>query len=124
MDVRVQVLDACELLPDIRAMPNGDATLVSDCGDNLSGGQQARVSLARTLYSTADVYLLDAVLAPLDAAVAASVLRSILFSPLTSHSTIIFATQRQAVVESGDFVLHMEAGRLLRWSGSLGGMAL
>ena len=108
----MQVLDACELLPDIRAMPSGDATLVSDCGDNLSGGQQARVSLARTLYSSADVYLLDAVLSPLDDAVASSVLRSILFSPLTAYSTIIFATQRQAVVESGDFVLHMEAGKV------------
>lgn len=116
----VQVLDACELLPDIRAMPNGDFTLVSDCGDNLSGGQQARISLARTLYGAADVYLLDAVLSALDEGVAAAVLRSILFSPLTSNSTIIFATQKQSVMESGDFVLHMDSGRIVSVVGQQG----
>lgn len=50
-------------------MPNGDATLIGDRGVSLSGGQRARVSLARALYIDADVYLLDDPLSAVDAAV-------------------------------------------------------
>lgn len=50
-------------------MPNGDSTLIGDRGVSLSGGQRARVSLARALYMDADVYLLDDPLSAVDAAV-------------------------------------------------------
>jgi len=40
-------------------MPDGDQTLVGERGVSLSGGQKTRISLARALYSNADVYLLD-----------------------------------------------------------------
>lgn len=56
-------------LQDIELMPNGDATLIGDRGVSLSGGQRARVSLARALYIDADVYLLDDPLSAVDAAV-------------------------------------------------------
>ena len=50
-------------------MPHGDMTLIGDRGVSLSGGQRARVSLARALYMDADVYLLDDPLSAVDAAV-------------------------------------------------------
>lgn len=50
-------------------MPHGDLTLIGDRGVSLSGGQRARVSLARALYMDADVYLLDDPLSAVDAAV-------------------------------------------------------
>ena len=50
-------------------MPKGDATLIGDRGVTLSGGQRARVSLARALYMNADIYLLDDPLAAVDTAV-------------------------------------------------------
>lgn len=50
-------------------MPNGDTTLIGDRGVSLSGGQRARVSLARALYMDADIYLLDDPLSAVDAAV-------------------------------------------------------
>lgn len=50
-------------------MPEGDQTLVGERGVSLSGGQKARISLARALYYDADVYLLDDPLSAVDAKV-------------------------------------------------------
>ncbi|XP_062859407.1 ATP-binding cassette sub-family C member 3 isoform X2 [Trichomycterus rosablanca] len=64
------VLDACALTPDLDVLPGGDQTEIGEKGINLSGGQRQRVSLARALYSEADVYLLDDPLSAVDAHVA------------------------------------------------------
>lgn len=50
-------------------MPLGDSTLIGDRGVSLSGGQRARVSLARALYTEADIYLLDDPLSAVDSVV-------------------------------------------------------
>ena len=50
-------------------MPYGDMTLIDDRGARLSGGQRARISLARALYMDGDVYLLDDPLSSVDTAV-------------------------------------------------------
>ena len=54
---------------DIDAMISGDLTLVGERGVTLSGGQKARVNLARAVYHEADIYLLDDPLSAVDAAV-------------------------------------------------------
>ncbi|KAH9967354.1 metal resistance protein YCF1 [Russula dissimulans] len=65
------VLDACALRPDLALLPKGDLTEVGEKGTCiLSGGQRARVSLARAVYSRADLLLLDDVLAAVDSQVA------------------------------------------------------
>jgi ABC-type nitrate/sulfonate/bicarbonate transport system ATPase subunit len=60
-------LERAALHADLRALPAGDATIVGEAGVQLSGGQRARVSLARALYSRAAVVFLDDVLAAVDA---------------------------------------------------------
>jgi len=50
-------------------MADGDGTMIGDKGVTLSGGQKARISLARALYYDADVYLLDDPLSALDSVV-------------------------------------------------------
>ena len=50
-------------------MPDGEMTLIGDRGASLSGGQKARISLARALYFKADIYLLDDPLSAVDPAV-------------------------------------------------------
>lgn len=62
-----KVLEACALTPDIAMLPGGDQTEIGEKGINLSGGQKQRVSLARAVYSNADVFLLDDPLSAVDA---------------------------------------------------------
>ncbi|KAM9612284.1 ATP-binding cassette sub-family C member 2 isoform 1-T4 [Morphnus guianensis] len=62
-----QVIKACALLPDLELLPAGDQTEIGEKGINLSGGQKQRVSLARAVYSNADIYVLDDPLSAVDA---------------------------------------------------------
>ena len=55
---------------DVALLVDGDLTLVGERGVTLSGGQKARVNLARVLYHDADIYLLDDPLSAVDAGVA------------------------------------------------------
>ena len=54
---------------DFVRLPRGDKTLIGDRGVNLSGGQRARVGLARAIYSKASIVLLDDILSAVDAKV-------------------------------------------------------
>ena len=52
------MIEVCALQQDIASLPAGDETEIGEKGINLSGGQKARVSLARAMYSNADVLIL------------------------------------------------------------------
>jgi len=93
------VIDACELNTDISILPRGDATDLGAQGTSLSGGQKARIALARAVYSRADVYLLDDVLSAVDEHVGGQLIRK-LFSVdgLLAGSTIIMATHSLKVL--------------------------
>ncbi|HEY6437467.1 MAG TPA: ATP-binding cassette domain-containing protein, partial [Ignavibacteriaceae bacterium] len=54
-----KVIKSCALEPDLKILAAGDMTEIGEKGINLSGGQKQRVSLARAVYSNADIYLLD-----------------------------------------------------------------
>jgi ATP-binding cassette subfamily C (CFTR/MRP) protein 1 len=60
-------IEACGLKPDLDMLPGGDMTEIGERGINLSGGQKQRISLARAVYSQADIYLLDDTLSAVDA---------------------------------------------------------
>lgn len=64
------VIEACALVDDLAMLRDGDETQVGEKGITLSGGQKARISLARTVYARADIYLLDDPLSSVDAHVA------------------------------------------------------
>jgi len=60
--LRVSCLDR-----DINILPAGDMTLIGEKGINLSGGQKARVNLARAVYNESSLVLLDDPLSAVDA---------------------------------------------------------
>lgn len=61
-----EVVSACALTSDFLTLNKGDQTEVGEKGISLSGGQKARLALARAVYSGADVYLLDDTLSAVD----------------------------------------------------------
>lgn len=65
-----KILNSCALKPDLDIMPAGDLTEIGEKGINLSGGQKQRISLARAVYSKADIYMLDDPLSAVDSHVA------------------------------------------------------
>uniref|UniRef100_A0A8C3UU04 MRP3 protein n=1 Tax=Catharus ustulatus TaxID=91951 RepID=A0A8C3UU04_CATUS len=63
-------LEVCALKTDLEVLPGGDQTEIGEKGINLSGGQRQRVSLARAVYSSAEIFLLDDPLSAVDSHVA------------------------------------------------------
>lgn len=60
------VVKVCALEKDFEQFPNGDLSIVGDRGASLSGGQKARINLARAVYRDTDIYLLDDPLSAVD----------------------------------------------------------
>ncbi|KAM0253895.1 hypothetical protein ACHAQJ_007070 [Trichoderma viride] len=93
-----QVLHACALLPDLAALPDGDQTKLEEDGVGLSGGQKARVALARAVYSNCKILLLDDPLAALDHDTASAIVRRFLQGSLAQDRTIVMVTHRDDLV--------------------------
>lgn len=106
-----QVLEACALLPDLQALPAGDATEIGERGINLSGGQKARVSLARSVYANADIYLLDDPLGAVDAHVRSHIFQRC-FLGLLSGKTRILATHSTEFATQVSRVLTLNSGKI------------
>lgn len=101
-----RVVEACALLADFAALPEGDLTEVGEKGVNLSGGQKARVSLARALYKRADLYFLDDPLAAVDQAVGRHIFRwAIGPDSIAAQSTRILVTHSRAHLPACDWIV-------------------
>jgi len=90
-----EVIQVCALTRDIELLPSGLDTLVGERGISLSGGQKARVNLARALYRDADVYLLDDPLSAVDASVAKHIFEECIKGYLKSKTVILVTHQLQ-----------------------------
>jgi len=108
-----QVLDACALRPDLEVLPSGDSTEIGERGVNLSGGQKARVSLARAIYSLCPLVLLDDPLSAVDAHVAKHLVDNVLKGKLLEGRSIVLVTHQVALsAPIADFIVVMDAGRV------------
>ncbi|KAK7005853.1 ATP-binding cassette transporter [Favolaschia claudopus] len=87
-----KVLYQCCLERDLELLDAGDMTEVGEKGLTLSGGQKARVTLARAIYARADIILLDDVLAALDVHTAKWIVEKCLSGDLVKHRTVVLVT--------------------------------
>jgi ABC-type multidrug transport system fused ATPase/permease subunit len=108
------VLRACCLDIDLSLFgPSGDLTMIGERGVNLSGGQKARVSLARALYIDADIYLLDDPLAAVDRTVAKKIYDQCIGPRgLISKKTRLLVTHQAKFVSDSHKTILLENGRI------------
>jgi PrtD family type I secretion system ABC transporter len=93
----------------IQAMPNGYETQIGDGGAALSGGQRQRVALARTIYRTPPLVVLDEPNASLDSAGEQALVGAIAHLK-ASKCTIVFVTHKSNFLSLADKILLMQGG--------------
>lgn len=109
-----QTVNACALVDDFRSLPDGDQTEVGERGISLSGGQKARVALARAVYARADVYILDDVLSAVDQHVGRHLINNVLGSNgLLAGKARILATNAITVLKEADYMYLLRDGSIL-----------
>ena len=101
-----KVVAACCLLTDFDQLRNGDLTIVGDRGVQLSGGQRARIGLARALYRDSDVLLLDDPLSAVDSRVGRVIFYdAILNLALGRNKCVVLATHQHQFIHEQRCVL-------------------
>ena len=93
-------------------LPNGEETEIGEKGINLSGGQKARVSLARAAYSGADIVLMDDSLSAVDAYVGKTLLDTLLLNGPLADKTRVLVTHALHVLDKTDYIYVMDEGKI------------
>jgi ATP-binding cassette subfamily C (CFTR/MRP) protein 1 len=108
-----KTVKACALLDDFVQLPDGDETVVGERGISLSGGQKARVALARAVYARADIYLFDDCLSAVDSHVGRHLIDNVLgMNGLLSSKCRVLATNSIAVLSSADYIYQLKDGEI------------
>ena len=110
------VFGAC-LEDDLKVLPGGPLSEIGERGINLSGGQKARVSLARAIYSDADIYLLDDPISAVDAHVGMHIIEHCLLGVL-KHKTVLLVTHHLPILPKCDMIVILEDNGTVKVSGS------
>lgn len=102
------VAKRCQLVQDFAQLPNGDQTLVGSDGMNLSVGQRHRVSLARAVFTRADVIVIDDIFSSQDQATTTEIVKQLLGPNgllRQSETTVVVATHLSVVLDASDEAL-------------------
>lgn len=109
-----KTVKACALEDDFAALPDGDQTEVGERGISLSGGQKARLSLARAVYARADIYILDDVLSAVDQHVGRHLIDHVLGAKgLLGGKTRVLTTNSIPVLMEANYVSLIRDGRII-----------
>ena len=108
-----KVMEACALTPDVDDLICGDLTVIGTPGIVLSAGQRARISLARAVYSEAEIYLLDEPLACMGSHIADYIFSNCILGMLSSHVCIL-ATKREKYLQQASRILLLMNGVIVR----------
>jgi len=106
-----EILTVCALQDDIDILPAGDQTEIGERGINLSGGQKARVALARAMYSPETrLLLLDDPLSAVDSHVGEHLFTQAIEGPISHGKTRILVTHHVHILSRCDSVIVMDQG--------------
>jgi ATP-binding cassette subfamily C (CFTR/MRP) protein 4 len=106
-----KVIKKCALERDFQLFANGDKTIVGERGMSLSGGQKARISLARAVYRNASVYLLDDPLSAVDAHVGKHLFDQCIKDFLRGN-VVILVTHQLQFLQHADRIVILEDGKI------------
>ena len=107
-----RVVGACCLDADFARMSSGDATDVGERGAMLSGGQRARVGLARAVYQNKELYLIDDVFSAVDVPVGKQIYQKCIYG-LLRGKTRLLCTHHPSFISGANSVLLMEGGQVV-----------
>ncbi|XP_043656548.1 probable multidrug resistance-associated protein lethal(2)03659 [Drosophila teissieri] len=106
-----KVVKKCALERDFELLPFKDKTIVGERGASLSGGQKARISLARAVYRETSIYLLDDPLSAVDTHVARHLFEQCMRGYLRER-IVILATHQLQFLQHADQIVIMDKGRV------------
>ncbi|XP_060681943.1 multidrug resistance-associated protein 4 isoform X2 [Hemiscyllium ocellatum] len=106
------IIAACALKRDLELFQDGDLTQIGDRGVTLSGGQKARINLARSVYQDADIYLLDDPLSAVDAEVGRHLFEQCITGVLKNKPRILVTHQLQ-YLSAADQILVLKEGQMV-----------
>lgn len=112
LDNYIDTVQFCEFERDIIMQREGDQTMIGDRGVTLSGGQKARLGLARALYQDKEIYLMDDPISALDAHVRSQIIKNVYFGKLKDRTRIL-VTHAIDFLPKADRIVFMDEGRIV-----------
>lgn len=112
----LDVTRACALITDFQQLQDGDQTVLGDRGASLSGGQRARISLARAVYKKASIYLLDDPLSAVDAHVGRHLFDEVIGPRgrlAQQKATRVLVTHQVHFLSEADWIVIVEQGQIV-----------
>ena len=111
-DKYLSIIKMCQLEKDLELLPYGENTEINSTSSNVSGGQKARISLARALYKEADIYLIDDPFASIDNKVGTEIFKEV-FCNFLKDKTRLLITNEMRGLSYADKIIYMEKGNII-----------
>ena len=107
-----KVIEVCQLSDDLKLFPANEYSEVSPGGANLSGGQKARICLARAVYNDADIYILDDPISSVDPIVFNKIYGALLLNYLKDKTRIVLQHD-QNFIQYMEYIYYINEGKIV-----------
>ena len=107
-----KVLEICQLISELSQLPGGEMTEISSNGQNISGGQKARISLARAIYKDADIYLFDDPISSVDPINSEKIFKNVLRDYLKNKTRILIKHELRNI-ELFSKIIYLKNGKIM-----------
>ena len=102
-----EILRVCCLEDDLKVLEGGDECEIGDRGINVSGGQKARISLARACYSDSDIVVMDDPIAAVDSHVGKALFNKCIRKYMEGRTRILVTNATQ-YLHKCDYIIVLE----------------